>query len=156
MIAGSIAADGDRRLLDLVEGELGLDVVVEDHCVGLKPFYGSIRETGDPFLALAEGYLGQAPCARMKPLDDSLDFAGRLVEEYRPDGVLYVYQKFCGCYGVGKREFMDRFQSLGVPALDISGDYSESDEGQLKTRIEAFIEILHTQRHKSHEQRIYA
>jgi hypothetical protein len=30
-------ADGDRRLLDIVEGELGAAVVVEEHCAGWRP-----------------------------------------------------------------------------------------------------------------------
>jgi predicted CoA-substrate-specific enzyme activase len=38
MIAGSIVAEGDRRLLEIIEDELGLQVVVEDHCTGVKPF----------------------------------------------------------------------------------------------------------------------
>jgi predicted CoA-substrate-specific enzyme activase len=146
MIAGSIVGDGDRRLLDIVEKELGLSVVVEDHCTGLKPFYGRIDETIDPYLALANGYLDQAPCARMKPIVDSLNFTEKLAREYDVDGVLFVYQKFCGIYGIAKKEFLDRFQSLNIPVLDISGDYSESDHGQIKTRIEAFVEVLQSQR----------
>jgi hypothetical protein len=39
MISGSIMADGDRRLLDIIEGELGARVVIEDHCAGVRPFY---------------------------------------------------------------------------------------------------------------------
>ncbi len=84
----------------------------------------------------------------MKPIDDSLNFTGKLAQEYNADGVLYVYQKFCGCYGVGKKEFLDKFQSLNIPVLDISSDYSESDHGQIKTRIEAFVEVLQAQRSK--------
>jgi benzoyl-CoA reductase/2-hydroxyglutaryl-CoA dehydratase subunit BcrC/BadD/HgdB len=156
LLAGSIVADGDRRLLDLIENDLGLTVVVEDHCAGFKPFAKTIRETGDPYLALADGYLEQAPCARMKPLNDSLDFVAELVKDYRPDGVLYIYQKFCSCYGVGKKEFLDRFQALGVPALDLSSDYSENDLGQFRTRIEAFVEVLSALRSQKNEQYAHA
>ncbi len=146
MISGSIMADGDRRLVDLIEREIGARVVVEDHCTGYKPFAHTLREDGDPFAALADGYLDQAPCARMKPLDDSLDFSTGLAEEYAVDGVVYVYLKFCACYGVSKLEFLDRLQSRGVPVLEISSDYSVSDIGQLKTRVEAFVEVLEGQR----------
>ena len=146
MIAGSIVGDGDRRLLDIIEDELGLQVVVEDHCTGLKPFYHTIREQDDPYQALADGYLDQAPCARMKTLEDNVEFSGQLAREYDVDGVLYVYLKFCSCYGVTKKGFLDHFQSLDIPVIDISSDYSESDHGQLKTRIEAFIEVLNARR----------
>lgn len=146
MMAGSIVADGDRRLLDLIEDEIGMQVVVEDHCTGLKPFYHTIVEQADPFRALADGYLDQAPCARMKSLEDNVEFSVSLAQEYAVDGVLYVSLKFCSCYGIAKKAFLDRFQSFGIPVLDVSSDYSESDHGQLKTRIEAFVEVLEARR----------
>lgn len=142
LMSGGIVADGDRRLLELIEEEIGARVVAEDHCTGLKNVYHTISEDGDPYQALADGYLDQAPCARMKPLQDRVDFSGKLAEEYNVDGILYVYLKFCPCYGQTKHEFFRHFQKLGIPVLEIPVDYSKSDQGQLKTRIEAFIEVL--------------
>jgi benzoyl-CoA reductase/2-hydroxyglutaryl-CoA dehydratase subunit BcrC/BadD/HgdB len=157
MISGSVMADGDRRLLDIIEGELGARVVIEDHCAGVRPFYHSVEETGDPYAALANGYLDQAPCARMKPLDDGIAFSGKLAQEYAVDGVIYVFLKFCACYGVSKKDFITEFQKQGLPVLEISSDYSESDHGQLKTRIEAFVEVLNEKRNTTiHEQHINA
>jgi benzoyl-CoA reductase/2-hydroxyglutaryl-CoA dehydratase subunit BcrC/BadD/HgdB len=142
MISGSIMADGDRRLVELIEDEIGARVAVEDHCTGLKPFTHTVDETGDPFQALANGYLDQAPCARMKPLDDSVAFSTALAQEYDVEGVVFAYLKFCACYGVTKSEFIASLQKVGIPVLEISSDYSVSDHGQLKTRVEAFIEVL--------------
>jgi predicted CoA-substrate-specific enzyme activase len=158
MISGSVMADGDRRLLDIIEGELGARVVIEDHCAGVRPFYHSVAETGDPYAALANGYLDQAPCARMKPLDDGIAFSGKLAQEYAVDGVIYVFLKFCACYGVSKKDFIAEFKKQGLPVLEISSDYSESDHGQLKTRIEAFVEVLNEKRNTptKHEQHINA
>ncbi|HWR28473.1 MAG TPA: 2-hydroxyacyl-CoA dehydratase family protein, partial [Negativicutes bacterium] len=137
-----IVADGDRRVLEIVENEIGARIVIEDHCSGVKPFYYSIPENEDPYRALAGGYLDQAPCARMKTLEERVAFSGKLAQEYAIDGVIYYYLKFCPCYGLTKNEFFRHFQQLGIPVLEIPGDYSQSDEGQLKTRIEAFIEVL--------------
>ncbi|MDR1159457.1 MAG: acyl-CoA dehydratase activase [Syntrophomonadaceae bacterium] len=142
MMSGGVVADGDRRLLELIEDDIGARVVVEDHCTGLKTVYHTLEEKGDPFQALAYGYLDQAPCARMKPLQDRVQFSGKLAREYDVDGVLYVYLKFCPCYGQTKHEFFKYFREIGIPALEIPIDYSRSDQGQLKTRIEAFIEVL--------------
>jgi benzoyl-CoA reductase/2-hydroxyglutaryl-CoA dehydratase subunit BcrC/BadD/HgdB len=142
IVSGSIVADGDRRLLDIIEGELGARVVIEDHCAGARPFFHTISETDDPYLALANGYLDQAPCARMKPLSDGVAFSGALARDYAVDGVIYAYLKFCACYGVSKKEFQTEFHAQKLPVLELSTDYSESDHGQLKTRLEAFIEVL--------------
>jgi len=152
MISGSIVADGDRRLLNIIEDEIGAQVVVEDHCSGVRPFYSTLPETGDPYMALANGYLDQAPCARMRPLEDAIEFSGKLAQEYNVDGVIYVFLKFCTCYGVSKKDFISRFQQQGLPVLEISSDYSESDHGQLKTRLEAFTEVLNEKRSTTHEQ----
>jgi len=141
-MAGGIVADGDRRLLELIEDVIGARIVVEDHCTGLRSVYNNITETGDPYTALAESYIDHAPCTRMKPLEHSVEFAGNLAKEYDVDAVLYVYLKFCPCYGQVKNEFFRHFQKLGLPILEIPIDYSKSDEGQLKTRLEAFIEVL--------------
>lgn len=147
MVSGGIIADGDRRLIDLLEKELGARIVVEDHCTGLRPFYYPIPEDKPPLDALADGYLDSAPCARMKPLTERLDFSQQLVEEYRVDAIVYVSLKFCSCYAISLSSFVKRFQGLGIPVIDISADYSESDLGQLRTRIGAFFELL--KRHES-------
>ncbi|NMC57977.1 MAG: 2-hydroxyacyl-CoA dehydratase, partial [Candidatus Methanofastidiosa archaeon] len=142
MMTGGIVGDGDRRLLEIVENEIGARIVVEDHCSGLSPFYYQISENQDPYLALADGYLNQAPCARMSPLEDRIDFSGKLAKEYDVDAVLFTYLKFCPCYGITKNSFLRYFQSLGLPVLELPIDYSRGDEGQIKTRVEAFIEVL--------------
>ena len=68
------------------------------------------------------------------------------------DGVIYVFLKFCACYGLSKKGFIAEFQKRGLPVLEVSSDYSECDHGQLKTRIEAFIEVLNEKRNDSHGQ----
>ncbi|AHF92408.1 2-hydroxyglutaryl-CoA dehydratase [Opitutaceae bacterium TAV5] len=158
MVAGSIMADGDRRILDIVENELGARVVIEDHCAGARPFYHTVPETGDPYQALADGYLDQSPCARQRPLSDAIEFSAKLAQEYNVDGVLYVFLKFCACYGVSQKDFIARFHELGLPVLALSSDYSESDRGQLLTRIEAFVDVIREKQltTATHEQTVDA
>jgi len=142
MIAGGMIADGDRRIMDLIEKDLGVDIVVEDHCTGLSSFYYSPEETGDPWRDLANTYLDQAPCARQFPLSTRVDFSAKLAKEYNVDAVIYTYLKFCPCYGMTKNIFMKKFEELNIPVLELDNDYSQGDTGQIKTRLEAFIEVL--------------
>ncbi|MDR0550026.1 MAG: acyl-CoA dehydratase activase [Deltaproteobacteria bacterium] len=142
MMAGGIVADGDRRLLEIVEDNLGARVVIEDHCTGARNVSFQLDETIDPYTALAHGYLDQSPCTRMKPLEERIKISGQLAQDFRVDGILYVYLKFCPCYGQVKHEFFQHFQALDIPVLEVALDYSRSDQGQLKTRLEAFIEVL--------------
>lgn len=143
MMTGGIVAEGDRRILDLLEDEIGARVVVEDHCTGLSPFRHDTDERGDPWQALANAYLDQAPCARQTPLATRVEHAAELAREYRVDGVVYTYLKFCPCYGMTKSAFLRRFQEMELPVLELGNDYSRGDIGQIKTRLEAFVEVLH-------------
>lgn len=142
MMAGGIIADGDRKLLNLIEKEIGVRIVVEDHCTGLRPFYHQISENGNAIKSLSEGYLYQAPCARMKPIEERLQFTEKLAREYKVDGILYNFLMFCNCYGMRKNLYVKHFQKLGIPVLELPIDYSQSDLGQLKTRIGAFVELI--------------
>jgi predicted CoA-substrate-specific enzyme activase len=142
MISGSVLADGDRKIHDILEGEYGGLVVAEDVCTGLRPFCHELSEEGDPLNTLVGGYLDQAPCARMKPLSDAARFAANLALEYGAEGVLYTYLKFCPTHSVGMKEYLTAFQRVNLPVLELSSDYSHSSEGQIRTRIEAFIEVL--------------
>jgi benzoyl-CoA reductase/2-hydroxyglutaryl-CoA dehydratase subunit BcrC/BadD/HgdB len=142
MVAGGMMADGDRRIMDLLEKDLGVNIVVEDHCTGLSPFYYEAQESDDPWRELANSYLDQAPCARQFPLSKRIDFSTLLAKEYNVDAVIFTYLKFCPCYGMTKSSFINRFQDIGIPVLELDTDYSQGDTGQIKTRLEAFIEVL--------------
>jgi len=142
MMCGGVVADGDRRVLDMVEQEIGARIVVEDHCTGLGPFLHQTAEDGDPWQALADAYLDQTPCARQFPLDKRIDTSLALAREYKIDAVLYTYLKFCPCYGLTKNRFIKRFTEAGIPVLELASDYSHGDIGQIKTRLEAFVEVL--------------
>jgi predicted CoA-substrate-specific enzyme activase len=142
MMAGGIVADGDRRIIDMIEDEIGARIVVEDHCAGLGAFYHDTDEKIDPWQALANAYLDQAPCARQTPLSKRVDFSAELASEYRVQGVIYNYLKFCPCYGMAKHSFVRRFQDMDLPVLELASDYSQGDTGQIKTRLEAFVEVL--------------
>lgn len=142
MLAGGMLADGDRRIMELLEKDMGVDIVVEDHCTGLSSFYNDTVQTDDVWSDLAGTYLDQAPCARQYPLKNRIDFSAKLAKEYRVDAVVYTYLKFCPCYGMTKSTFLAKFQEMGIPVLELDNDYSQGDTGQIKTRLEAFIEVL--------------
>jgi len=146
LVSGSTLADGDRRVHDILENDFNGRVVAEDVCTGVRPFYHTVPESGDPLDNLVAGYLDQAPCARMKPLTDAAQFAADLGVEYQVDGVLFTYLKFCPTHSVGMKEYILAFHRAGLPVLELSNDYSHNSEGQLKTRIEAFLEVLNDKR----------
>lgn len=141
MLSGGILADGDRKLTRIIE-DFGIDVVVEDNCSGLKPFLNSTPETGNWMEDIADAYLNQAPCARMKPIEEMIEVSVNLAKEYRVDGVIFYYLKFCPCYSIIISKYQEAFQKINIPVLVVTSDYSVGDEGQIKIRVESFAEIL--------------
>lgn len=141
MLSGGVLADGDEKITGLLY-ELGADIVAEDNCTGLKPFLHTVPETGSWVEDLADGYLGQAPCAKMKPLNDMVEHSVKLAQEYRAEAVVLYYLKFCPCYSMILRKVTEAFEAAGIPLLVVGSDYSKGDEGQIKIRVEAFLEML--------------
>lgn len=141
MLSGGIVAQGDNKVTKIIEN-LGASIVVEDNCTGMKPLSFDISDDENIYENIAEGYLDKAPCSRMFPKEDMLQYSLQLAREYDVDGVVLYYLKFCPCYSMIEKMYTEMFKKQQIPLLIISGDYSVGDEGQVKTRLEAFIELI--------------
>jgi len=79
----------------------------------------------------------------MSPNPLRLELLGRLIGEYKVDGVVDLSWQACHTYIIEgelvRRHVKDNF---GLPYIQLETDYSTSDIEQLKTRISAFIEML--------------
>ena len=66
----------------------------------------------------------------------------KLVEEYKVDGIVEVDLQACTPYCTETFKVKQLADSLNIPYLAVETDYSQSDSGQLSTRMEAFLEML--------------
>jgi benzoyl-CoA reductase/2-hydroxyglutaryl-CoA dehydratase subunit BcrC/BadD/HgdB len=78
----------------------------------------------------------------MKPLDDMLYNSLELAKQYKAQGVVLYFLKFCPCYSMMLKKYNEIFKKENIPVLIVSSDYSHGDDGQIKIRIEAFLEML--------------
>jgi benzoyl-CoA reductase/2-hydroxyglutaryl-CoA dehydratase subunit BcrC/BadD/HgdB len=62
------------------------------------------------------------------------------------DGVIHYALQFCTPYMVEAYKVKKTTEKQGTPFLRIETDYSMEDFGQLKTRIEAFVELIKEKR----------
>ena len=129
----------------LIEGT-GAVVVAEECCTGSRLLAGG--QTAIPgdgiqgqLAALADRQL-QTNCACFTPNDARIDDILRMAKEYQADGVIHFSLSFCQPYNLEGTRVQKALQKAGVPVLLLEGDYSEEQTGQLKTRIEAFVETL--------------
>ena len=120
----------------------GAVIVAMENCTGAKQYDRLVDENAeDIWGALAGRYLNIG-CSVMTPNPNRYDLLGRLIDEYRADGVLEMTLQACHTYNV-EHKSIERFcAEKRVPYFMVETDYSTADEGQLNTRIAAFIEML--------------
>jgi benzoyl-CoA reductase subunit C len=140
----------DIAFIKLIE-DTGAWVVADDLCPGAREFLATVDVTADPVAGLAERYLRKIKCGRtyreMKGnyeeyLEDRFGHMGRMIDDFRVDGVvLYIY-KYCDPYGFEVPQIKSYIEAKGTPVLYLEDEYSMSTIGRLRTRIQAFLELL--------------
>jgi ABC-type lipoprotein export system ATPase subunit len=142
LLTGCPVGKGLEKVLRLIE-ECGGMIVSLENCTGIKGQDLLVEEdTADPLEALARRYL-QTPCSCMTPNQGRLHLLQRLVEEFHVQGVVDLTWQCCHTYNVesfGIKQFLEKRHDL--PFLHLETDYSASDTEQLRTRIEAFLEMI--------------
>lgn len=96
--------------------------------------------------SIADKYLKGCTCPIFTKNDDRIRRIIDLVKSYNADGV--IYQAFAGCqvYEMEQRSVLAAMEKEGIAILYIESDYSPSQQGQLTTRVEAFVESLKNRR----------
>ena len=139
LITGSVM--DNPRILELIE-ECGAKVVGDDLCNGTRQFWDEVESSPDPLTDLSRHYLGRTPCPRMKDAPRRFDHVIRMIDEFRVDGVIFYTLKFCDPFLFDVPLLKEKLSERGLPTLRLEGDYTPGTLGRVKTRIEAFIEML--------------
>jgi benzoyl-CoA reductase/2-hydroxyglutaryl-CoA dehydratase subunit BcrC/BadD/HgdB len=128
---GLIAADelcsGDRILYDPV----GVDEWTEN----------------DMLNAIAEKYLMTSTCPCFTSADGNEDRINWLldkIKEFKIDGVIYYTIRGCMLYAMEYARVKRILDKMNMPIYYLDTEYTREDVGQIKTRIEAFMEMLDT------------
>jgi benzoyl-CoA reductase/2-hydroxyglutaryl-CoA dehydratase subunit BcrC/BadD/HgdB len=141
VIGGTLDEPG---YLELIES-MGASIVADQLCWGSKSFADLANEEIDPIDAIARRILEHMPCPRM--LDQYPKRLANLLESvkrHRVDGIICERLRFCDLWG-GEIEMLRRSlkQEAGIPLLVLERDYAAaSGVGQLRTRVQAFLETL--------------
>ena len=131
---------GSDKVVKIVE-QCGANVVAFENCSGYKQTF-QVDETKDPVLALAEQYLS-IPCSVMSPNPGRMEMLTEMIREFSVNGVVDLTWQACHTYNIEAFYVQKLVQdTFGLPYLHLETDYSESDTGQLRVRIEAFLEMM--------------
>ena len=145
VVVGSEMDDPDFTKLIEDSGAL---VVADRFCFGSLPGREEIilNDNDDVLTQIALHYMKTSQCPRYmshEKVQERRDYIKRLVDEYHADGILYEQLKFCEYWGY-ERALASYVMNgdYGIPTAAVDRQYTASASGQLRTRVQAFVESL--------------
>jgi benzoyl-CoA reductase/2-hydroxyglutaryl-CoA dehydratase subunit BcrC/BadD/HgdB len=118
-------------------------VVTDELEAGTRYFWGTVDTKLPPMEALARYYIsGRPPGARIWPAGKRFEHIFNMVEQYKVDGVISEILRYDAEYGHDKLFLDKEMKERGIPILELDVEYGESGSGQMRTRVEAFLEML--------------
>ena len=141
----------DPSLTKLIEG-YGALVVSDRYCFGSTPGREVIELTDDEdaLTQICRHYMEVSECARYISDEKVLQrrvTADRLAKEFKAEGMIYEQMKYCDYWGF-ERALVSHVMhdEYGWPVLSIDRLYNNGNSGQLRTRVQAFVESLEIKR----------
>lgn len=143
-ISGSVIPPGDRKLIDIIS-QVGGRIVGDDLWSGLIPYLDvKIQENTVAGIALA--YINRTPHGALPYLeletDKRIERLKGLIKNFKAQGVIYHTLRYCDPYTFKAKETKDVLAAEGVPLLEIHTEYAGSDYEAIRTRVEAFVEMI--------------
>ena len=141
MIAGSGGCD-NPNYLGVME-ELGGLVVTDSLCFGSRYFWEPVDTKGDLMLNLARSYLKRPSCPRMVDnVGERGEFVKQMVKDFKVDGVVFQRIRYCDLWGGQLLYTKKDLKEAEIPLLSLEREYMMRDVGQLRTRVQAFLEKI--------------
>ena len=143
-ISGSLIPRGDRKLISIINS-VGGRIVGDDLWSGILPHLDlDIKEISPAGVAL--GYLNRTPHAALPYLDLESDRRLKklheLLSQSKAQGVIYHTLRYCDPFTFKAKETKNVLAKSGIPLLEIHTEYAGSDYEAMKTRVEAFVEMI--------------
>ena len=141
----------DPAYVEVIEDQ-GALVVTDSLCFGSRMLWKDVEEGAeDPMTALARFYVAERPsCPRVfGEYEQRAAFVREMIKDFQVDGVILERLAFCDLWGFEQFTIKNDFQDWGVPLMMLDREYTLSGVGQLKTRVQAFLETIEEGDHGS-------
>ena len=146
----------NTALIDMIEN-IGANVVMDDIGMGSRAYFPPVELTDDPLDGLACRYLVALKSPRtfretvlseanrkdyMTDLENRFGYLKDYAKEWNVNGVILEVLRYCDSHGYEVPGLRDYLDSIGLPSIYLEHDYSQSALAQLRTRVQAFLEII--------------
>lgn len=142
MIVGGIL--DDPAYIKVIEDQGGL-VVTDSLCFGTRIMWVEVDESiRDPAEALARYYVADRPsCPRFYgEHDNRANYVIDMCREFKCDGIIGERLMFCDSWLVEHYMLGQDLKAAGIPMLKLDREYITGGVGQLRTRVQAFLETI--------------
>lgn len=141
LITGCPTGGVIQKVGAVIENSGGVIVCLDD-CSGERTNMLMVDENADDILrAIADRYLA-INCSVMTSNDGRLENTRKMIEKYQVDGVIEVVLQACHTFNIESFRMGRMVEELGIPYMKLETDYSTTDNGQIETRVAAFLEML--------------
>lgn len=141
LLTGCPSSGVINKLGKVIEENGGVIVCLDD-CSGERTRKMQIDPNAEDIMqAIADRYLS-INCSVMSPNEGRFENTKAMIEKYKVDGVVELVLQACHTFNVESEKMRRMTEELGVPYMKIETDYSITDNGQIETRVAAFIEML--------------
>jgi benzoyl-CoA reductase/2-hydroxyglutaryl-CoA dehydratase subunit BcrC/BadD/HgdB len=144
MLSGCPMAVPNWKLPFVIESS-GAVIVGEESCIGTRNTRDLVDESGQTLEAMLEALVDRymrIDCACFTPNNERLDHIVEMAKDLKVNGVIHYALSFCQPYAMEAYKVEKALKKAQIPMLPIETDYSMEDVEQLKTRVEAFVEMV--------------
>ena len=145
LVVGSEIDDTD--FIKLVE-DSGAYVCADRYCYGSLPGRDPIalNDEEDALTQICRIYMNRGQCPRYmntEKMNARRAYVDQLAREYEADGIIYEQMKFCDPWAYEKMLGSHILRSdYGYPVLAVDRPYAIASSGQMRTRVQAFVESV--------------
>lgn len=130
------------EVLDLFD-DLGAVIVADDFCTGSRYFAADVPESRDPVVALVDYHLERIPFACYHYAGHArADFLKDQIKKSSAKGLVFLHIKFCDPEDYDYPDLAAALDKDGVPNIHLESEFQTASLGQIRTRLEAFLEIV--------------
>ena len=143
MLSGCPMAVPNWKLPYIIESS-GAVVVGEESCIGTRNTRDLVDESAQTMDGMIDAILDRymkIDCACFTPNTERMDNIVKMAQDLKVKGVIHYGLSFCQPYAIEAYKVEKALTKAGIPMLSIETDYSMEDVEQLKTRVEAFVEM---------------
>jgi benzoyl-CoA reductase/2-hydroxyglutaryl-CoA dehydratase subunit BcrC/BadD/HgdB len=124
-------------------------IVADELCSGERLLYDPVGvdewSMSDMLNAISERYLMASTCPCLTSADgnqDRINWMLNKIKEWKIQGIIYYVVRGCMLYAMEYTRIKKVLDRIGVPVYYLDTEYTREDVGQMKTRVEAFLEML--------------